>query len=322
MIRYRPFLNTDSTFLVEIWQKQPRFRGQISKITRQLLDREVFAKQYFDRYGLILAIDEAESEPIPLGFVHAAFAPNTQQDDLDHSRGIISQLQVVPGEHAMEVGLKLLDAGIEYLRQNDAQTIHAGSHYPDAPFYLGMYGGARIPGVMQKDQFFRDCLAARDFELEEQIEVLDRDLSDFRATIDREQMTLRRQYQIKAVSDPMEQNWWESCTMGLFERERFSVSHKLHLNDCGTVSFWNLQPMATEWGESCRGMYDLDVPPELHRIGMATFLVGESMRHLMLQGVRRVEAQARTSDEEKLAVLQTLGFEAVTQGYLLSRQIG
>ena len=307
--------------LVDIWRSQKPFRGQMHEITRQMLDRNVFSKQYFDREGLIVAVDEAESGTSPLGFVHASFAPTEEQDDLDPATGIISLLQVMPGQYAEDVGRKLLDLGIDYLKKHDARTVYAGSRFPFSPFYLGMYGGALIPGVMEGDSFFRDRLSEAGFQIDGKIEVLDRDLADFRAVIDREQMTLRRQYQITAIVDPVENSWWESCTMGLSERDLFSVSHKLHRNVCGSVCYWDVSPMSMEWGNNCRGIYDLNVAPELRQFGMATFLVGESLRHLMLQGVEKVEAQARETDDESLEVFRQLGFQTVTHGHLMSRPI-
>ena len=321
MIRYRPFLNTDPGLIVEIWRQQPAFRSQLSAVTRATLEQHIFSKTYFDRCGLIMAVSELDGETKPLGFVHASFAPNEQLSDLDLSCGIVSQLKVVPGEFAEEVGQELLRRAMDYLSRQGASIAHVGSRFPRAPFYLGLYGGSRLPGIMDDDELAMKALADFGFNVDQAVVVMERGLAGFRTLIDREQMALRRQYQIKAVADPLETSWWESCTFGLAERDRFSVNQKQSRESCGGVSFWDVQPLASEWGVACRGMYDLQVAPELRRIGMATFLVGESLRHLMLQGIGRVQVQVRESDKPSLGVFQKMGFESVTKGYLMSKPV-
>ncbi len=321
MIQYRPFLNTDPTLIVDIWRHQPPFRHQFAALTRSILDQHVFAKTYFDRFGLILAVTESQGETKPLGFVHAGFAPNDELSDLDLTSGIVSQLKVVPGEFSDEVGQGLLKNAMEYLKQRGASIAYIGSKFPRAPFYMGLYGGSRIPGVMQEDAATISALTEFGFQSDETVLVMERNLTGFRTSIDRAQMVLRRQFQIKAIADPIENSWWESCTFGLAERDRFTVSRKQNRECSGGVSFWDIQPLASEWGVTCRGMYDLEVAPELRRKGMATFLVGESLRHLMLQGINRVQVQVEESDVPSVGVFQKLGFEPVTQGYLMSKTI-
>jgi GNAT superfamily N-acetyltransferase len=321
VIQYRPFLNTDPTLIVDIWRHQPPFRCQFSAVTRAILDQHIFSKTYFDRFGLILAVLESDGETKPLGFVHAGFAPNAQLSDLDLTSGILSQLKVVPGEHADVVGQGLLGKAMEYLKQRGASVASVGSKFPRSPFYMGLYGGSRIPGVMQDDEPTVKALTEFGFQTDETVVVMERALTGFRTVIDREQMALRRQFQIKAIADPIETSWWESCTFGMAERDRFNVSRKQDRECSGGVSFWDIQPLASEWGVTCRGMYDLEVAPELRRQGMATFLVGESLRHLMLQGIGRVQVQVRESDAPSLGVFRKLGFEPITQGYLMSKSI-
>ena len=291
MIRYRNFLNTDSPSIVNIWRQQPPFRGLFSALTRDILDQRVFSKPYFEHAGLILAFDVAEdgSTELPLGFVHAGFAPNASLSDLNYAAGIIAQLKVLPGERAGEVGNGLLEHAFAYLKKSGASIADAGGAFPHAPFYQGLYGGSRIPGVMVNDTLTLKMLTDFGFHLTDEILLLERKLSGFRTIIDRDQMTLRRQYQIKAIPDPLETSWWESCTFGLAERDRFSVFHKSKREYVGAVSFWDMQPLASELGTPCRGMYDLNIKEELRRGGMATYLIGEALRHLMQQGVGRME---------------------------------
>ena len=143
MIEYRSFLNTDATAIVEIWRSQPPSRVISSTVTRSDLDRMVFGKPYFDPAGLILAVDDG----VPVGFAHCGFAPNADRTDLDHSVGMISQLRFRQGKETDEIAAELVRRSIEYLKSKGAKSCYGGSQFPFAPFYLGMYGGSRVPGV-------------------------------------------------------------------------------------------------------------------------------------------------------------------------------
>lgn len=307
--------------IVDIWRRQPPIRGQISTVSRAILDHHVFAKPYFDSAGLIMAVEQDGDHQVPLGFVHAGFGSNSEMSDLDRKIGIICQLKVIPGERSDEIADGLLNKALEYLQANGAEVVHGGSHFPDAPFYLGLYGGSEVPGILDDDELLISALRRNGFEEKDRIAILERGLTGFRTIVDREQMAIRRQYQINAVADPLERTWWESCTVGMAERDRFSVYHKANQNVCGSVNFWDIQPLANHWGVLSRGMYGLNVPEELRRSGIATFLVGESLRHLMQQGVGLVEAQTRESDQAAIGVFKKLGFQQVSTGSLLSKKL-
>ncbi|MFK7768226.1 MAG: GNAT family N-acetyltransferase [Mariniblastus sp.] len=321
MIHYRSFLNTDPPLLVDIWRQQPPFRGQVSTVTRAMLDHHVFSKPYFDAAGVIVAVEVSNGQVNPLGFVHAGFSANEELSDLDHETGIICQLKIVPGENEKEIADELLRLGCEYLLAKGSKKIYAGTKFPNSPFYMGMYGGSQLPGFLVDDTLAVEALQRAGFEQYDKIIVMERKLLGFRTIVDREQMALRRQYQINAVADPLEKSWWESCTIGMAERDRFSVYHKSKQNVCGGVAFWDMQPLANHWGVLARGMYGLNVPEELRRKGIGTFLVGESLRHLMQQGIGIVEAQTRESDLAALNVFRKLGFEQVSYGMLMSKTV-
>lgn len=318
---YRSFLNTDPPYLVDIWRRQPTFRGQVSTISCATLEQHIFAKSYFDAEGLILAFDDHDGQLTPTGFVHAGFTANDDLSNLDTTTGVICQLKVVPGENENKVADELLQRGCEYLKSRGATKIYGGTHFPYSPFYLGLYGGSQVPGILVDDVVAVGALQRGGFVVDDKIVVHARRLAGFRTITDREQIALRRKYQINAVADPLEKSWWECCTLGAAERDRFSVVHKLDQAVCGSVSFWDVQPLAGHWGIAARGMYELNVAEGLRRSGIATFLVGEAIRHLMQQGIGLVEAQTRESDQAAIGVFKKLGFEQVSQGLLMSRLI-
>lgn len=324
MIQYRPFLNTDLPHIQAIWDQQSEMLGQIRDLIPFRLEQSILSKPYFDSLGLLLAVEsehQNEDDPnarrvaqgTPLGMVHATFVPNAALSDFDRSEGIISLLKVVDGERAEEVADNLLEKAVEYLRSRGAERIYAGSKFPFSPFYQGIYGGSEIPGVLTEDHTFSEALKRFGFQQADEIVVLQRRLAGFRPISGRDQLAVRRKYQINTVREPKDQSWFECCTLGTSTRERFSIYHKQNQRVCGNVSFWDMQPMAG--GESvARGMYGLNVPEEFRRTGIATFLVGEALKYYMQQGIEFVEAQTYARELAAVGVFEKLGFEQVNSG--------
>ena len=270
MITYREFLNTDHPLIIDIWRHQNSCRGRVELVSRQVLDLHVFGKPYFERSGMLLAIEtDNAGEERPIGFVHAGFGPTEDESDLDHSTGIICQLQVLPQhEQSAAVAQQLLGRACEYLKQAGSTKVYSHSQFPYAPFYLGMYGGSRIPGVLINDTQTTKSIKEFGFSNEDEILLLERNLVGFRAVVDRQQMTVRRQYNINPEADPMESSWWECCTLGLAQRDAFKAYDRKSNSICGRVIFWDIQPLATEWSVAARGLYGLEVDEQRRGQGL------------------------------------------------------
>jgi hypothetical protein len=305
VIEYRHFLNTDSPFIVDIWRRQKPLRAVAESLSRVTLESFVFAKPYFDRLGLILAFEDER----PVGFVHAGFGPKPDLTDLDFSVGIVSALRVVDAASHQHISQELLTRACDYLRLKGARNVHFGSRYPHAPFYLGLYGGSQIGGVIEEDVATKEALREFGFREEQKIVTYSRTLAGFRTAVDREQMSIRRKFQISAIADPLETSWWESCTLGLAERDCFHVHPRNSYEVSASVKFWDIQPLATKWGVSARGIHELEISPEHEGTGVELFLLGESLRHLMQQGVGLAEVQCPTTEQSTIDCMQKLCFE-------------
>lgn len=316
MIHFRPFRNTDPPHLVEIWRAQHRFSSLTSTVSVAILEATIFGKPYFDPAGLILALEDDR----PLGFIHAGHAWDRDGNDLDKQEGIICQLRVVPGERQQEVSDGLMKSAIDYLKASGAKQIFFGSKFPCSPFYLGLYGGSRVPGVAESDDQAVSACEKFGFSTTSDIVVFRRSLVGFRTVVDRRQMKVRRAYQIRADADPSLQSWSEACTMGKNQRMRFSLIDRRNDSVRGSVSYWDMEPIANSWGVTAMGMYNLNVDDEARREGLATFLVGESVRHLASQSIGMIEAQTTSTNDPTCGLLDKLGFErfAVGQQAVLS----
>lgn len=313
MIEYRSFLNTDPPLIVDLWSRLRTVDGLVSSIDETTLEKHIFSKIYFDRHGFFVA---TQNDRI-IGFAHAGFPPVDDLSDLNKQCGVISQLRIEPRENHSEIGQHLLSLVVEYLRAQGAETIRAGCKFPYSPFYLGIYGGSRHPGVLDADVETFEAFSQFGFTVDDQVVIMQRELEGFKTITDRQQMSVRRTYLINASTYPIEQSWWESCTLGIADRERFTVIDKRSKAVCGSVSFWDLKPQSLAHPQPSRGLYGLQTNPEFRRKGLATYLVGESLKHLAASGIHRVEAQTQVSDEASLKLFTKLGFQQVAASKLM-----
>jgi len=321
-IQYRPFFNTDPPLISRLWRSQRVFRGIHSNLSVADLELHVFSKPYFERDGFIIAeqVNQNGHREV-LGFVHAAFDVRSDLTDLNHVIGIVSQLRVADCERQQEIEDRLLVLADAYLIANGAKEAWFGSRFPQAPFYLGLYGGSRVPGVMEEDVAVVEALTRNGFEPLQKIAVMQRELVQVQSVTGRKQLNVRRNYLINAIADPLEKSWWECCTLGMAERDRFTIGRKKDNHVAGTVSYWDLQPLGSFIHSNCRGLYDLSVNDEDKRTGLASFLVCESMKRLASQGVTLVESQTEVTNEASIRLFEKLEFTTVTHGLQMRKSL-
>ncbi len=322
-VYFRPFLNTDPPLLVQVWNRQPSFRGLTTNVTPDLFETHVFSKSYFDRESLILAFEKASDGERILGFVHVSFDVRADLADLDFATGVISQLRVIDCEKRVYVEDQLISRAMQYLAGHDARRCYFGGRFPQAPFYQGLYGGSRLPGVMAGDRYVQDALDRNGFEVERTIGILERHLDDpIKGPGGRQLLTVRRNYLINAIADPIEKSWWECCTLGIAERDRFQIAKKKNNEIVGSVSYWDMQPLGSLISCNCRGLYDLLVNQEDQRQGLATHLVCESIKRLASNGASMVEAQTDIANVAAVRLFERLNFVMVDQAKSMVRRVG
>ena len=314
MTNYRAYRNCDAPAIAHIWKKQPPIRARFPTMTPALLEQKVFSKPYFDRHGLIVAED---SEGI-VGFVHAGFGPDASHSEINYQTGVICMLVVSPDADQQQIGAELLTAAEAYLVSHGATMFLGGSLAPHNPFYLGMYGGTELPGVLAEDVAFGEQLLASGYQEQQQVLILQRDLGGFRPQFGREQMQIRRKYETELIYDSPPVSWWDACTVGQTQRKRIVLRDPAKL-PCGTIAFWNIEPLASSWGTYATGLIELEIEPSYRRMGLGTFLVTETLRQLQTQGVSVVEMQTPTDNEAMRRLANTLGFQEMEQGVVFHK---
>jgi GNAT superfamily N-acetyltransferase len=280
-----------------------------------LFEQLVLSKPYFDNAGLILAVDDAT----PVGFAHAGFGPSDDESTLSYDCGVVSMLLVRPEYRRQGIGQALLARAEDYLRERGATRIYGGGIRPLTPFYLGLYGGSELPGVLVSDADALRRYRASGFAEVERVGVFHRDLSSFRPAVDRKQMQIRRQQNVQITVDPPCRTWWEACTFGGFDRTRFELAPKTGEPVCASLTVWSMEPLSTSWGVRATGLCELLVDPAQRRQGLAQFLMGEAFRQLAAEGIALVEAQAMLRDEASLGLFKKLGFKQVDEGVVFRK---
>lgn len=321
-IQYRSFLNTDPPLIVELWRSLPVLRGVHAELSIGQLEVHVLSKPYFDHNGFFVAVKKnAQGREQLYGVVHASFIVNDELSDLDRRTGVISLLRVTDCEQRVEIEDNLLAAASNYLAKHGAGEVWFGSRFPRAPFYLGLYGGSRFPGVLEDDHFTIAAIERNGFESVKEILVLQRELLQVQSVKGRKQLMVRRNYLINAIADPLEKSWWECCTLGMSERDRFTIGRKKDNHVAGTVSFWDMQPLGASLHSNCRGLYDLSINQDDQRQGLASFLVCEAMKRLASNGVTLVEAQTESTNSASRALFEKLEFTPVGKGFQFRKML-
>jgi len=313
--RFRPFLNTDPPHLAAIWRGQPPQRGLLQPVTAPLLEYGVFSKLNFDRHGLIVALRDEQ----PVGFVHAGFGPTDDGLALDTSMGTTQVLMVDASERETSLADELLARSEEYLRSRGATVIYAGGINPLNSFYLGLYGGSEIPGVLQSDVVMQGACNRNGYREVDRVRIMQCDLARVRPPVSRELRMIKRTMQAVEIIDPPPKTWWEACVWGSLQRDCFQLVESPTGKVMAWAAFWDMQPLSAGWGMSTAGLFELYVPPEYRQRGYASYLIGEAIRVLRRRGIATIEAQTMASNEAATAYYAKLGFTEIDHGIVFRK---
>ena len=244
MIRYRCFLNDDPPRLAEVWRGCAARPGLAQPISAAMIELLVLAKPYFDREGLILALDGEQ----PIGFVHAGFGPSEDESRLSTEMGVTVLLLTIAHPDEAAIGAELLARSEEYLHRRGAKVLYGGGIQPLNPFYCGLYGGSELPGILDSEPQTQDLFRARDYRAIDHTIVFRRELIGFRPIVDRQQMQIRRNTDIEIVVDPPPRSWWDACAISAFDRTIFTLRSRADDRKVASATFWNMESFAAARG--------------------------------------------------------------------------
>ena len=149
LIHYRAFRNTDAPQLAEVWRSQTAQRGLMQPMSAALFDQLVLAKPYFDREGLIVAVDDDR----PVGYVIV--------DDID-GNAHIEQVSVLPDRQGAGVGRALVDRVRAWAAENRRPAITLTT-FSDVPWNRPLYEHLGFT-VLADDEIGPELRALRSLE--------------------------------------------------------------------------------------------------------------------------------------------------------------
>lgn len=281
-----------------------------------LFEQYVLNKPYFDRLGLWVAEEDGRT----LGFVHAGFGPTDDESRLSTDLGVTAMLLVHPLAHGRGIEKALLDHSEEYLRSRGATVLYAGAIRPLNPFYLGMYGGSELPGVLDSDHQMLEFYRAQGYREVDRVLVFQRDLTEFRAPVDRQQMAIRRRTQVAVVNEPPTRTWWEACTLADFERVEFQLLDGALGKHLAAATLRSIDQAIDHPGVRATGLIDVHVNADSQRQGLATFLLAETLKELHQQGYGLVEAQTMERNVAAIKLYEKLGFTPTDTGRVFRKE--
>jgi ribosomal protein S18 acetylase RimI-like enzyme len=271
-----------------------------------VFERFVVSKPTFDPPGLIVA---AEDDRL-IGFAHAGFGPSDNGSTLSTERGVTSLVMLRPDADEAIAG-ELLARTERYLTRRGAKTLYGGGRYPLSPFYLGLYGGSEMSGVLDSDPQSKAIFESAGYRAARRSLVFSRDLAGFRPLVDRQQIQIRRTTRLETTVDPPAKTWWDAVMFEPFERTKWALVEREGGPPLASVYFWNLETMIGTWGVRAVGIVDLEVSSQQRRRGLATNLLGEAFRQLHGQGITLAEAHVPEENLAGLAIFGALGFSQV-----------
>jgi len=314
MIIFDCFRNDDPPRLADAWRAADLGPAALQPMTSAALEDAVFSKPYFDRHGLVVARDGKRL----LGFAHAGFGPDPSGAALDTAIGTTLLVVAPPHEQRAEIEHGLLVRTEDYLRRRGAKTILGGGTPELGGFYLGLYGGSDLPGILDSSRGMREVFQRHGYAEARRIALLRRPLAGFRPPVNRLQLAIRRATTLRVVEEPARRTWWEAATTTGIALRRYELLGEGG-RTLGCAVFWDMQPLAACWGMAIWGLLRVSIEGERRRQGLANYLVAEALHDLAEEGATLVETHVAEDNAPAVKLFEKLGFRTIDEGTVFRR---
>lgn len=311
MITYRAFRNGDPPRILGLWNASGTGRAFGRANGCDVLEHYLFSKPYFDRHGLIVAEDNGEL----VGFSHAGFGCDDTYSRLDHSRGTLCMLLVREDRRRQGIGTELAARARDYLRAGGAQQQFAGALHPINPFYLGLYGGSEMPGILESDAAMTALIQRQGYRSIDTCVVFQRRMETAPVIDDNRIPLLRREVDVLVEPWPAPPTWWHACTIGPMISLRYEMVERRTRLPIGHAWAWEMDAFAARWRCPSVGITQFEIEPDRRRHGFASLLLHGILKHLFDQRVGIVEVQTMERNEAARGLYQKLGFAAIDKGH-------
>ncbi len=316
MVDYRTFRNDDPPRLAALWNEVFTGRGAVRLRTAAPLERYLFAKPYFDRAGLFLALENG----VVIGFAHAGFGSDMSEEALAVDEGVICAVGVRPTHQRRGIGTELVRRCEAYLTARGARTVFAGPMRPVNPFYLGLYGGSELPGFLQSDAPVEPFFFRLGYRREDTCLVFQRTLHDPVNIPDGRFADLRRRCEACVEPWTGPASWWQECVRGPLEYIGFRLEEKATSQVIARAAVWEMDGFTWRWNQPAVAIVNVEVREDRRRQGHAKFLICQVLRHLQDQYFGVAEVQTMQGNQAAVGLYRSLGFTQVDQGHIYRKQ--
>ncbi|MEK6247372.1 MAG: hypothetical protein N2C12_04285, partial [Planctomycetales bacterium] len=227
---------------------------------------------------------------------------------------------VKQGYSDTDIASQLLQCAERYLKEKGAEQIYAAGVGAICPFYLGLYGGSDLPGIIESDTRRRLFFEEHGYAEVDRALLYRRDLIGFRPTLDRALLQIRRTSTVIFITDPPSRSWWDACNQGCFHQIRADLLPIGGGQPTATAVFWDMESLVDpETRSRTTGLCNLKVDTNEPKSEMPRYLLSEALRHLQSQGFVSVQGFAMQSDSATIDLLKSVGFEQFGSGAVLRK---
>jgi ribosomal protein S18 acetylase RimI-like enzyme len=312
VVEYRTFRNTDTPHLVAVWNETFVNRGAPQLVSNNLLERYVLAKPIFDPAGILIA--EVNGECV--GWAHAALSlhPFNPQPV-----GVVCLLGVRPAHRKQGIGSELLQRSEQHLRERGAMVLQAGGHWPNNPYYMGLYGGSESPGFLCSDTLAEPFFVKKGYRIEQRIRVLQRVLDLPMKTFDPRFLPLRHRYELQFSPPRRLASQWQETVFGYVDPLRFVLLDRQTGAEVARTLVWEMETFSTHWQRPSIGIFDFGVNEEYRGKSVGRYFLALIMKYIQDQFFTLVEIQLDETNAFGLSFLDSLEFEHVDTGQVYLR---
>jgi ribosomal protein S18 acetylase RimI-like enzyme len=312
VVEYRTFRNTDTPRLLAVWNEAFTQRGSPRLISNTLLERYALAKSIFDPKGLTVALNDGNV----VGWAHAGMSGNPFNTQ---PTGVTCLVGVRPALRRQGIGTELLQRSEQYLRQRGAEILLAGGHWPNNPFYMGLYGGCESPGFLQSDEPAEPFLVKNGYHVQYKIRVLQRKLDQPMRMFDPRFVPMRQRFELQFGSPRRLMSPWHELVHGWVDPLQFVLNDKQSGGWVARTLVWEMDAFSFYWQRPSVGIFDFEVNPAYRRDGVGRYFLSLIMKYIQEQFFTLVEIQLDETNANGLDFLRSLDFEHVDTGQVFVR---
>ncbi len=312
MVEYRTFRNSDTPRLVSVWNETFTRRGAPPIAANSIFERIVLSKTIFDPKGVFLAVENDQC----IGWAHAAMSGNPFNVQ---PVGVICLIGVKPTHQRRGVGTELLRHCEQYLRERKADVLQSGGHWPNNPFYMGLYGGCESPGFLQSDAAAAPFFLKKGYKLDQKIIVLQRILDQPMRMFDPRFIPMRTRYDLEFGSPRRLLSAWHEAVHGYVDPLQFVLTDRKAGSWVARTLVWEMEIFSMHWRRPTIGIFDFEVAAPVRGTGVGRYFLSLIMKYIQEQFFTLVELQLEESNLPGLKFLRSLDFAEVDIGQVFTR---